>query len=263
MAERTVVREAQAIVSLSSDNQELLNRIYPETQKKTVSIPNGVDIQTFCPRQTRDVFAAHGLPASLCDYVLFVGRASRQKGLEYFLPAARALPPEIPIVIATSTRRWDGEEYPHSREYLEAIAKLQGERARVHVVHDEWDRSRLCELYSHAALAVVTSTYEPGCMVALEAQACGVPIVANKVGIIKDALVGNEAGVFLEPETSAEASVARLVDAIASLYRDQYLREAMGRRARPLIEASHSWERRAAQHVELYEKVSALREKLQ
>ena len=102
-----------------------------------------------------------------------------------------------------------------------------------------------CDLY------VQPSLVEPFGVVALEAAACGKPIVASDVPGLRR-VVTSEMGVLIPP-----GDAAALADAIQGLLSRPDLRNEMGRRARQYVKANYSWRSVAQRTVACYQEVLA------
>ncbi len=187
-------------------------------------IKNGVDERVF--RQSDEWPADDG-------YVLFVGRLVEQKGIEYLL---RAMPyvlqrfPAVKLKIVGSGHLKDNLERLSSNLLLENgsiefLGSIGLER-----------RDELASLYKSAALVVVPSVYEPFGMTAIEAMACARPVVASRIGGLKEILSGNEAGYLAEARNELD-----LAQWIMKLLSDDPLREVMGRSGRRLVESHFTW----------------------
>ena len=153
-------------------------------------IPNGVDLDQFHPSDT---------PTSPYQ-ILFVGRLVPSKGVDVVIRAFGAVLrrlPEARLMIAG-----DGDQ----RLYLERLARFLGLRQRVSFLG--WKSpAELARLYRASAVTSVPSLYEPFGLVALEAMACGRPVVVSRVGglaeIVEDGVSGYtvEAGDHLDLAT--------------------------------------------------------------
>ena len=256
LGERALLSEANAIVCVSEENRKMLSRLYPDNRKKMVVVPNGVNVADFAPARSRSLFRKHKITLET-PYVLFIGRAVSAKGLESVIFAARHLPERIPFVFAISTERWDGQEHHCAERYLKLIKSLAERRKGVHLIVNEWDRDAVAQLYSHAALTVMPSTYEPCGMVALESQACGTPIISNRIGFMRDCIEHGKTGILLDLDKNAKRYGGNLARAIEALYDDETKRRQFGKRAREIVKQQHSWESRARDHTALYSKMRA------
>jgi glycosyltransferase involved in cell wall biosynthesis len=121
-------------------------------------------------------------------------------------------------------------------------------------------------LYTHAAIFVCPSVYEPFGIINLEAMACETPVVASAVGGIPEIVEHGETGLLVAPEAVSATEVeprhpeqfARdLAAAVNTLLNDPALRESMAHKARARVERQFSWTSIARQTAEFYEEVIA------
>ena len=119
----------------------------------------------------------------------------------------------------------------------------------------------LIQLYSHAAMFVCPSVYEPFGIINLEAMACERPVVASAVGGIQEVVVPGETGYLVPLEREVEAPFEPLhpgqfsrdlASRINALLADAPLRRAMGAKGRQRAEALFSWRAIARQVLVLY-----------
>ena len=124
------------------------------------------------------------------------------------------------------------------------------------------DQQTACELYSHAAVFVCPSIYEPFGIINLEAMACETPVVATAVGGIKEVVVDGETG-FLVPLEQMKESPFEAIDPekfardiaqrVNKLMKDPELRERFGKAGRKRVEENFSWAAIAEKTTKLYE----------
>jgi glycosyltransferase involved in cell wall biosynthesis len=123
---------------------------------------------------------------------------------------------------------------------------------------------RLKVLYSHAAVFVCPSVYEPFGIINLEAMACATPVVASAVGGIPEVVVDGETGLLVtfaagggaDAEPRDPGQFARdLAAAVERLLGSPETRRAMAAAARRRVEALFSWESIARQTMGVYEDV--------
>ena len=103
-------------------------------------------------------------------------------------------------------------------------------------------------VYHEAAVCVLTSDYEGTPNVLLEAMACGLPVVASKVGGVPEIVRHGQTGFLFEPDNLEGFGAA-----LAGLVKDSDLRIQMGRRARNFVEENHSLNRLPAYLEGLYQ----------
>ena len=124
------------------------------------------------------------------------------------------------------------------------------------------DQKTACELYSHAAVFICPSIYEPFGIINLEAMACETAVVASAVGGIKEVVVDGETG-FLVPldqtnespfeATNPERFARDLAARVNELMRNPQLRERFGKAGRRRAEEKFSWFAIARKTKALYE----------
>jgi glycosyltransferase involved in cell wall biosynthesis len=133
--------------------------------------------------------------------VAYVGRLIEEKGVlnfVYSIPAILHRDSEINILIAGEGPLFDKILEYLTRENLNVHTKLLS-----WITHD-----RLPEYLNEAVLLVIPSFTETGPMIALEAMACGTPVLATRVGYIEDIVKDGETGFLLRnnsPDTIAES----------------------------------------------------------
>jgi starch synthase len=123
------------------------------------------------------------------------------------------------------------------------------------------DKPSVRELYSHAALFVCPSVYEPFGIINLEAMACETAVVASAVGGIPEVVVPGETGLLVPFEAAGGTSFEPrdperferdLAAAIDELMADPERRAAMGRAGRRRAVERFGWDAIARRTVELY-----------
>lgn len=168
-------------------------------------------------------------------YILFVGALGPHKGVDVLLRAYESIRTEIPLVLL-GTRRHDSP-----RSYPEGVA----------VEHDV-PHDAVMAAWAHAGVGVVPSTCPEGFgLVAVEAMASGVPVVASKLGGLAELVTDRETGLLVPP-----GDAAALARALRELLEDGDLRTALGQGARERAREFTS-ERTTLQIEALYERVVA------
>jgi glycosyltransferase involved in cell wall biosynthesis len=133
-------------------------------------------------------------------------------------------------------------------------------------IHEMLPKAKVITLYTHAAIFVCPSVYEPFGIINLEAMACETPVVASAVGGIPEVVEHGETGLLVKPETTSAADAEpsdpdqfsrALAAAVNVLLDDPELRALMARNARARVEQHFSWTSIARQTVEFYEGVVA------
>jgi D-inositol-3-phosphate glycosyltransferase len=250
--ERQVLQVADAIIAATLAEQAQLQFLYQADVKKIVVIPPGVDTRHFYPIPADEAKAVIGMSPHE-RMILFVGRIEPLKGLDILIRAMDSMRrdcgnKECPHILTII-----GGEPDASPELMNAeMARLQAlcrELGMDDLVMFLGKRSQdtLPYYYSAADVVVMPSHYESFGMVALEAMACGTPVVASQVGglafLVQDGITG-----YVVPVGEPELLSSRLT----SLIRDDPLREKMGEQA-ALLAKDYAWDRIAGRIISVYQ----------
>jgi glycosyltransferase involved in cell wall biosynthesis len=122
-------------------------------------------------------------------------------------------------------------------------------------------REDVITMYTHAAVFVCPSVYEPFGIINLEAMACETPVVASRVGGIPEIVVPDETGLLVDVDPTGgddvepsdpEAFARGLADGVNALMADPDRRTKMGGAARRRVEEQFSWTAIAEQTLDFY-----------
>jgi len=230
--EQRIVRNVDGIVAASVVERRALLAEYGADAAHTTVIPCGVDTELFRPGDRALARARVG--AEEAPLVLYVGRIAPIKGLETLLDTvaqlrARGSSLRLLIVGGEADEPADG----HEAEIRQRVDRL-GLRETVRFVGAQ-PQEALRDYYVAADVTVLPSYYESFGMVALEAMACGSPVIGSRVGglatTVRDGVTG-----FLVPDGDAAALADRL-EAVAG---DADLRFRLGREGVQWA-ARHRW----------------------
>jgi len=259
--ERTAIESADAVVAVSQGTRADLLRLFDLSEDRVPVIHNGIDADFFQPDPATDALETYGVDPTV-PYVLFVGRVTRQKGIVHLVHALRDLDPGIGVVLAAGQP--DTAEI--GAEMESGVAEVQAERPNVVWIREMVSREAVRQLYSHAALFVCPSVYEPFGIINLEAMACERPVVASAVGGIPEVVVDGVTGRLVplelrsdDPMSPADpVGYARdLARAINELMADADRRAAMGPAGRRRAIEQFSWRAIAEQTAALYRSLAA------
>jgi len=174
-SEKFLARDSTRVVASTHREQEFLCASFGAGADKTTVIPCGVNLDLFHPIDKQEARAQTGLGEG--RIVLFIGRIEALKGLDRLIEAVPRLEiPDLRLVIT------GGDEYSRDElAKLESLAAKLAVRDRVSFL-PPMPQEQLPAYYSAADVFVLPSHYESFGMVALEALACGTPVVATPVG---------------------------------------------------------------------------------
>ncbi|HNE04761.1 MAG TPA: glycosyltransferase, partial [Anaerolineales bacterium] len=255
--ERQVLRRANRIVVATLAELTQLRFLYRADAEKMTVIPPGVDTEHFYPIPSDEAKQFIGLQPEN-RMILFVGRIEPLKGVDTLIKAMSCLGidtpnKERPVHLAII----GGEPDASPKDMSEEMSRLQkicddlcmggmvvflGKRAQ----------DTLPYYYSAAEILVMPSLYESFGMVALEAMACGTPVIASEVGglgyLVQDGVTG-----YTVPDSAPEA----LCEKLSILLGNSDLRNEMGMKAAEYA-TDYAWEKIAAGIINVYEEVSTV-----
>jgi UDP-glucose:(heptosyl)LPS alpha-1,3-glucosyltransferase len=241
VSERWCVRRNRDawFVCVSDGVAEEMRRSFPAVAERVRTIHNGVDTAEFAPlaaaAEGRTLRAELGFDEGAL-VAAFIGGDWEHKGLRNLIEAL-ALAPDWNLVVA-------GRGQPGDYRAL-ATELGVGERIRWLGV-----RSDVRPVYAMADAFVLPSSYETFSLVAFEAAASGLPVIASDVNGVRELITSGESGYLVEPR--AEEIAARLRE----LAGDPALRARLGAAARESA-LRFRWEQMVREHHDLFEQIAA------
>ncbi|MBC6936728.1 MAG: glycosyltransferase family 1 protein [Chloroflexi bacterium] len=184
------------------------------------------------------------------QFVLYLGGFDRRKNVNQLLLAytyvGQAEGDNIPLVIAGREPQWGAPLFPDQRRYAADLDISDYVRWLGYV--DEADKPAL---YRLASVFAFPTLYEGFGLMALEAMACGTPVVANNIPVMAE--ITGDAAYLVKPDDARE-----MAGAIIALLLQKPLRDSLVNLG--LARATHfSWRKTARQTLEVYERVLAAR----
>jgi glycosyltransferase involved in cell wall biosynthesis len=207
------------------------------TEGRIVTIPNRIDLSEIPEKEEDDLFrfgVKEGFQILSC-----LGRLRKEKGFETILDIMPALADQFPrlaLVVAG-----DGEE----RAALAERAKELGVAEKVRFTGNISDPY---SLHLHSTIHLLPSIREVSPVPVLEAMACGVPVVASRIGAVPEILEEGREGILCEP-----GDTGALLQAVRMLLSDEGLRRAMGEMGREKVRRNFDIEKGLDRLEALYE----------
>ncbi len=251
--ERQVLRRAERIIVATLAELTQLRFLYRADSRKMTVIPPGVDTCHFYPIPADEAKQYIGLKPEN-RMVLFVGRIEPLKGIDTLIQAMSCLDLQgmhRPVHLAII----GGDVDVSPEEMSDEMTRLQKMcddlcMGGMVVFLGKRGQDTLPYYYSAAEVVVMPSLYESFGMVALEAMACGTPVIASEVGGL-GYLVQNGITGYTIPDSEPEA----LCDKLSWLLGNTDLRNEMGASAAKYA-ANYAWNKIAAQIIDVYKEVS-------
>lgn len=220
--DRWLAQQADGAVACSQFNAETVARRYG---RMPTVIFNGIDTQLFRPQPADPQVRIHYGLDPTAPLLLFVGRLQPWKGLDTALHALTQLP-GVQLAVAG-----DGEQ----RAAWQHLAQSLGVSARCHWL-GALERTALPALYANADLLVATSHASETFGIGLvEAQACGLPVVASRFGGFPEVVDEGRTGLLYPPRDAGA-----LAAAVTTLLNDPTRRAQMVAAA-PAWAAQFAW----------------------
>ena len=258
--ERTAYENADGVVAVSASMKRDVHELYDVPSDRIRVIHNGIDLEQYRPRPDPALLAEYGIAPDV-PYVLFVGRITRQKGIIHLVNAIRHFHTGAQVVLCAGAP--DTPEI--ANEMTEAVERARADSPHKIVwIREMLPKEKVITLYTHAAIFVCPSVYEPFGIINLEAMACETPVVASAVGGIPEVVEHGETGLLVAPEAISATQVEPkhpeqfsrdLAAAVNVLLDNPELRASMARKARARVEQQFSWASIARQTLEFYQHV--------
>ena len=216
--EKEVINAVDRIVSATQNEKEHLENLYNAPAEKISIIPPGVDTTRFYPIPPDEAKEFVGVPKDE-KMLLFVGRIEPLKGVDILIRAIAQLRKsdvlsECPHYLYIIGGDPDPENARLNKEMqrLQKLCKELGVGDMV-LFLGKRDQDTLQYYYSAAEIVIMPSHYESFGMVALEAMACGTPVIATQVGGLQHLVQNGKTGFTIPNDDvdSLEKSLTMLI----------------------------------------------------
>jgi D-inositol-3-phosphate glycosyltransferase len=252
--ERHVLQEADRIIAATKAERSQLVSLYGVNAQKISIIPPGVDTHHFYPIPPDEAKEAIGISPDE-QMALFVGRIEPLKGVDTLIRAMAIVKRKCKafvcphyLVIIGGDPEGDTTDMTDEMNRLQSLCAELG-LDEIVIFLGKRGQDTLPYYYSAAEVVVMPSHYESFGMVALEAMACGTPVIASRVGGLAYLVREGETGFFV-PAQDPEA----LAEKLRLIFVDHQLRVKLGEQA-VVYAHDFSWELITEQIVEVYDKM--------
>jgi glycosyltransferase involved in cell wall biosynthesis len=211
---KSSLRQARKIIALTKVTQSHL-LFWGVPNNKISIVPTAVNTEVFSPGKQNQLKEKWGISSSI---ILYVGRFSEVKGIAYLLKAFPKIiesVPEAKLVLIGGG--------PLENEIKAFQNKFPGNVFYLPFVPNDI----MPQIYAGCDVVILPSLEERFGNVALEAMACGKPVVGSCIGGLLDTVVNNETGLHIQPR-----NIAQLSDSIIRILKNDNLREEFGKNAR-------------------------------
>jgi len=196
---------ARYLFPSESERQIFLEHHARIPSRQAVAVHNAVDLELFTPRKETPLGDRDG-----AIRIGFAGQWSAGKGVPELLTAwseVKELLPGMQLYLAGGPELWKRhDEAPGTGESTALIREME-RRGLVHLA-GTIPRHKMPQFWNSVDIAVVPSLSESFGLAALEALACGVPVIATAVGGLKEVVVDGECGLLVPPGSATGLSRA-------------------------------------------------------
>jgi D-inositol-3-phosphate glycosyltransferase len=250
--EKKVLKATNRVIAATQAEVSQLEAFYHVNPDMVTVIPPGVDIHHFYPIPADEAKEAVGISPDE-RMALFVGRIEPLKGIDTLIRAmaivkqnCRSFVCPHNLIIIGGEGDEDEERISSEMSRLQTLCMDLG-LDEIVLFLGKRGQQTLPYYYSAAEVVVMPSFYESFGMVALEAMACGTPVIASRVGGLAHLVKEGETGYFV-PAQDPEALAVKL----RLLFNNEDLRKQMGTRAGEYAR-DFNWEKITAQMIKVYQ----------
>jgi glycosyltransferase involved in cell wall biosynthesis len=240
-----LLRDALRVIALTRTEAKQARQIFVPNERISI-IPNGIDMSEYASLPRKGSFRKK-FGFSQKKILLYLGRINRVKGLDVLVEAYAHLVNEMKCddVVLVIVGPDDG----YLNELRLLIERL-GIDGKVAIVGPLYDREKL-EGYVDADVYVLPSRYETFPMSLLEAYACGKPVIASKVGDIKDLVINGVTGLLFE-----RGNIGQLADCIQYILNDESRAIEMGLKGKQFVNQNFTIEKVVDELQHVYRSVA-------
>jgi D-inositol-3-phosphate glycosyltransferase len=253
--EGQVMRLVDRVVAATPAEKRQMVELYGASPGRITVLPAGVDLNLFRPIPREEARRYVGLTDGSERLLLFVGRIDPVKGLNVLFEALclllRELAPNWQRRICLAVIGGDTGSAEAAREEAICLDEVKERYGLKEMVAFLGSRSQdtLPYYYSAADVCVMPSLYESFGLVALEAMACGTPVVASRVGGLPYVVRDGETGLLVP-----DKDPAALAEGLRRVLTQPALQQSLGQRAHQVAQG-YTWERVARGTLDIYRQI--------
>ncbi len=231
--QKKVVKKLNHIVTVSEQSRADISQAFDRAERDISLIYNGIDTDTFSPRQ--------GISAKPFRVMTTASADQPLKGLKYLLDAIAALKPQYPqlelLVVGKLKEGGQTERQLKSLKLSDSVKFVSG-----------ISTEKLVDYYNEASVVVSPSLYEGFGLPAGEAMACGCAVISSDGGALPE--VVGDAGIVV-PKGNSQA----LQQALEKVLTDDVYRQSLGKKGRERILETFCWRVAAREFTEYYHQI--------
>jgi D-inositol-3-phosphate glycosyltransferase len=255
-SERMLLQSVDRVIASTQAEVAQIQWLYQTDVDRVVVIPPGVDTSHFYPIPKDEAKEFIGIPSER-QIILYVGRIEPLKGIDALLEAmallkSKGIIQKHNLCLMVIGGEVEGSPDQYSTE-LSRLRELEADLGIGDLVTflGKQDQDTLQYYYSSAEALVMPSHYESFGMVALEAMACGTPVVASETGGLVFLVRDGETG-FHVPTARPDA----LADRLETVVKDPQLRASLGSQAATHAQ-EYAWPKVTEKIISLYQELMA------
>ncbi len=248
--EREVLQQSDGLIAESQASKDHMMQDYGVTPESIRVIPCGVDPSVFHPQDRAQARQLLGVSPDV-PLLLFVGRLQPLKGIDTLIRSAQwvhQVHPDVQVLIVGGGREPGDAHETQERQRLQDLTAELGLTHQIQFITAQ-PQEALTQYYAAADVFVMPSHYESFGMVVLEAMACGIPVVASKVGGLASTVLHGETG-FLAPVGDDRAFAHAIQNVLATPSMRQSMSQAAYHRAQ-----AFTWPRIVERTQRLYQRL--------
>jgi glycosyltransferase involved in cell wall biosynthesis len=244
-----MARLADKVIAVSKEVRDELISLTNMDRRTIEVIPNGVNPNEFMPSHNQSFRNKYNIGE--CPLILYVGRMSLDKGVDYFLKVAALVRERVPNAkfVLVGPTVFSGKVNDNIPKQLADLCN------KLHLKDDVIftggvTYEELKKIYSSADCFVLSSRSEGMPLAVLEALSSGLPVIAMNAEGIQDVIKDGENGFIVE-----KGDILKMSEKIVSVISDKNLRSYMSSKARQTIIRYFTWEEIAMKTLKLYREI--------